>query len=163
MKRRDPSDAPAGDSIGERLEQALAGSLRPAAIEPDRAARLRARVMARVRAESAAPRELVTVRSSEGDWTRIQPGIERKLLFEDPGTRTRSVLIRLGPGARIEPHGHGVHEECLVLDGELRIGDTRLRAGDYHLAAAGVPHDVVQSEAGALIFLREEMRELPGG
>ncbi len=162
MKRRDSEPDAKDGVLGPRFEDALAEALRPVRLAPDQAARLRARVLARVGADvRATPRELVTVRGNEGLWTTIDSRLERKVLFEDPATRTRSVLIRLHPGARIEPHAHGIHEECLVLEGELRIGELRLHPGDYHVAPAGVPHGLVESDHGALIFLREEMHEIP--
>jgi quercetin dioxygenase-like cupin family protein len=160
MKRRDAEPEAKEGMLGARVEDALAAALRPVRLAPDQDARLRARVLARITTDPGpAPRELVTVRASEGEWTTVGSRIERKVLFEDPATRTRSVLIRLRPGARIEPHPHGIHEECVVLEGELRIGALRLHAGDYHVAPAGVPHGLVESEQGALIFLREEMRD----
>ena len=42
----------------------------------------------------------------------------------------------------------------MVLEGEVRIGDLVVRQGSYHLAPAGVPHEPISSESGALLFLR---------
>jgi len=52
------------------------------------------------------------------------------------------------------PHVHGQDEECMVLEGEVRIGDLVVRAGAYHLAPRGVAHEPISSEHGALLFLR---------
>ena len=42
----------------------------------------------------------------------------------------------------------------MVLEGEVRIGTMTVRQGAYHLAPAGVPHEPISSETGALLFLR---------
>jgi len=62
--------------------------------------------------------------------------------------------LKLEPGAAVVPHDHPVDEECLVLEGEARIGELVVRAGDYHLAPRGKPHGMITSEHGALLFLR---------
>jgi anti-sigma factor ChrR (cupin superfamily) len=58
------------------------------------------------------------------------------------------------PGASIEGHHHANAEECLILEGDLAIGDLRLNAGDYHVAAKGTIHPVLRSQGGALMFVR---------
>lgn len=156
MKPRDGGERE--DVLGTAFSDAVTAGLRSATLEPGHAARLRERVMDRITADPRVPLELVTVRQSEGEWTSLYPLVERKILFEDPASRTRTVLLRLAPSAQIPPHGHAIHEECLVLAGALSIGTLTLTTGDYHVAPAGVPHPVVSSASGALIFLRQEMR-----
>jgi anti-sigma factor ChrR (cupin superfamily) len=73
---------------------------------------------------SAAP--FHTVRLGDGGWMWIRPGLEKKLLYRDPATGTESYLFRMRPGALIEGHHHARAEECLVLEGDLTIGDLRL-------------------------------------
>jgi anti-sigma factor ChrR (cupin superfamily) len=58
------------------------------------------------------------------------------------------------PGASIQGHHHASAEECLVLEGDLRIGDLHLKAGDYHVAAEGSIHPVLRSQGGAVMFVR---------
>jgi quercetin dioxygenase-like cupin family protein len=119
--------------------------------EPDRAARLRARVMGRIRTERM-PRGYLTIRSEEGEWTRLGPKVEMKLLREDP--TSRSFLLRLYPGAVLPAHDHPLEEECLVLEGEVELGEITVRTGDYHLVPRGVPHGVMRSPKGGLLYLR---------
>jgi quercetin dioxygenase-like cupin family protein len=95
-----------------------------------------------------------TVRLDDGEWKPIRPGLERKLLYREPGTGTESYLFRMKPGALIEGHHHARAEECLVLEGDLTIGDLRLNAGDYHVAERGTIHPVLRSDGGAVMFVR---------
>ena len=95
-----------------------------------------------------------TVRLEDGDWVSIEAGLEKKLLYRDPVTGEASYLFRMQPGALIEGHHHAKAEECLILEGDLAIGDLRLNAGDYHVAAEGTIHPVLRSQGGALMFVR---------
>ena len=95
-----------------------------------------------------------TVRHGEGEWTAIGPGLEKKRLYRDPLTGLESCLIRMQPGAVFEAHHHADAEECLVLEGDLRIGDVHLKAGDYQVAAPGTHHPALKSETGGLIYVR---------
>ena len=49
-------------------------------------------------------------------------------------------------------HDHGFPEECLVLQGEITIGDITVCAGDYHFAAKGARHGTLTTRTGALLF-----------
>lgn len=98
-----------------------------------------------------------TVRLEDGDWVSIRSGLEKKLLYRDPVTGEESYLFRMQPGASIEGHHHAKAEECLILEGDLAIGDLRLNAGDYHLAAKGTIHPILRSQGGALMFVRGEL------
>ena len=95
-----------------------------------------------------------TVRLDDGEWMPIRPGIERKLLYRDPTTGTGSYLFRMQPGAMIEGHHHPGAEECLVLEGDLTIGELHLNAGDYHVAEEGAIHPDLRSHGGAVMFVR---------
>lgn len=85
------------------------------------------------------------------DWWPLSPGVDVKRLRgrED----VLSMLVRLQPGAVLGDHGHGLDEDCLLLDGELFLGDILLRTDDYHLAPAGARHVDGLSEAGGLLFV----------
>ena len=95
-----------------------------------------------------------TIRVDDGEWMLIRPGLERKVLYRDPETGAESYLFRMEPGALIEGHHHASAEECLVLEGDLTIGDLRLNAGDYHVAARGSIHPNLRSQGGAVMFVR---------
>jgi quercetin dioxygenase-like cupin family protein len=93
----------------------------------------------------------ITVRSDEGAWTDFLPGVQTKALWDDGASR--SLLVRLQPGARMPGYAHPVDEECLLLDGELFVGDTLLRAGDYQRAPAGTRAADTTTDVGALFYV----------
>jgi quercetin dioxygenase-like cupin family protein len=113
-------------------------------------ARVRERVLKAIRAE-AAPRHH-TVRAGHGAWEQVSPGVERKVLW-DSG-QARSWMVRLAPGAVVAAHAHPMDEECVVMQGSLRIGDLLLEAGDFHVGRQGSEHALTSSEQGALVYLR---------
>jgi quercetin dioxygenase-like cupin family protein len=99
----------------------------------------------------------LTRRQQDGMWWPLQPGIDIKVLYQNRRNNSRSFLMRLAPGACYESHFHQQEEECLVLEGSVRIGSHTVHAGDYHLAFAGSTHDNLCSDTGALLFLRSSV------
>ena len=139
--------------VPEALERRLLDALRPATgdecvIPAIDAATIRERLHRRIRASAA----ITTIQSGEGEWMPFSPKVSIKVLRRD--LDTQSYLLRLEPGAVLLPHVHGYDEECMVLEGEVRIGNLLVRQGAYHLAPKGVPHEPIHSEHGALLFLR---------
>jgi quercetin dioxygenase-like cupin family protein len=63
-----------------------------------------------------------------------------------------SMLVRFAPGASVPDHAHALDEDCLVLQGEMFLGDILLRTGDYQLAPAGGSHFGETSDVGVLFF-----------
>jgi len=64
-----------------------------------------------------------------------------------------ALIARLASATRVSPHAHRLDEECMVLEGDVRLGEVHAHAGDYHLAHSGVPHGVVSSDGVCLLFL----------
>jgi anti-sigma factor ChrR (cupin superfamily) len=137
------------------LEELLVEAIQP---DPERqlnateatkaAATIRERVFKRIHSTKS----LTTIQPQEGEWAPFSPKVSIKVLRRD--VDTQSYLLRLEPGAVLLPHIHGRDEECMVLEGEVRIGDLVVKQGAYHLAPEGVEHDPISSECGALLFLR---------
>lgn len=147
------------DALSMAVTTALLESQTPIAPAPERAARMRTKLLAAIHAPDAgdAKNGLHTLRACDGEWITTAPGIAVKLLRS--GTKSRSYLMRMQPGASVPPHQHvDVDEECFVLEGEARVGDLQLFAGDYHLAPRGVPHDWLVSNSGALLLLRSDLQ-----
>lgn len=95
----------------------------------------------------------LTIDAGQGDWQPFLPGVAMKVLREHEGVL--SYLLRLSPGAVLPPHRHPIDEECLVLDGRLRVGtQLEIGPGSYHLAHRGALHASIGSATGATIFLR---------
>jgi quercetin dioxygenase-like cupin family protein len=83
-------------------------------------------------------------------WRRTAPGVEVLRLAGD--AHVVSMLVRFDAGASVPDHGHELDEDCLVLDGEMFLGDILLRAGDYQLAPAGGSHWGEMSDVGCVFF-----------
>ena len=142
------------DGVTQEIHEALLNAIQPADLQTDRREAIKERLMNRLVA-SGATSQLVTIRAAEGEWHPVMPKVSMKVLLREGASLT--YLLRLEPGARIPPHDHPQTEECLVLEGEARIGDLVVHAGDYHAAMAGRPHGLLASERGALLFLRGEV------
>jgi hypothetical protein len=146
MKPPQPGQEPTLAPDVERVLQERLGAA--PADDHDLLQRVKARVMGTVRAESSPYR---TVRAGEG-WETVAPGIERKLLWVLGDQR--SCLMRFAPGAVVDRHFHRADEECVVLEGTVRIGELELHAGDFHLGREGSDHPVSTTDTGAVIYLR---------
>ena len=139
------------DDVTREVDEALLNALQPIDLQTERREAIKQRLMNRVAAAGAVS-PLVTIRADEGEWHPVLPKVSMKVLLREGDSLT--YLLRLEPGAKIPPHDHPQTEECLVLEGEARIGDLIVHAGDYHAAIAGRPHALLASERGALLFLR---------
>lgn len=85
------------------------------------------------------------------------PGMTIRLLNLDRERGQFSAMIRLAPGATYPSHAHDGSEECVVLEGELLVGDVRMKVGDYQRAEPGTAHADQWSDTGALLFVTGPM------
>ena len=138
--------------LDRKVLQELLLASAPLAPAPEQAAAMKQRVLAAVRAQPAAGDRYVTVRSDAGVWMDFLPRVQVKVLHSDG--RYNSILLRMEPGSSLPAHFHEDDEECVVMEGEVYIGDVRVQAGDYHLALSGSRHGELRSDTGALLFLR---------
>jgi quercetin dioxygenase-like cupin family protein len=117
---------------------------------PAQARAIRRRLMERV---ADADTSHVTIDEHDGEWQAFLEGVTIKVLREHAGML--SYLLRLQPGAVLPPHRHPHDEECIVLEGRLRVGSKlEIGPGGYHLAHAGALHASITTATGATIFLR---------
>lgn len=93
-----------------------------------------------------------TVFFGDDGWQALKPGVFKKTLYSDG--RITSCFYRLEPGATVPAHQHVDDEECMMLAGEIFLGDILLRAGEYQLAPAGTTHREAYTDVGALLFVR---------
>lgn len=144
MSERDPT-------LDADIVQALTAAQQPgdggdaAALQ-----RVRSRLMKRIAADSAPLH--VTIAADAGSWQPFLPGIARKVLHEEGGVM--SYLLKFAPGGVLPAHRHPMDEECVVLQGRLRIGDLVLGPGGFHRARSDVPHSDIVSDEGCVIYLR---------
>ena len=115
--------------------------------------RMRQRVM---RSVAGKPAGTTTVHASGGEWVALTPLVMMKVLRIDAQAGNQTVMVRALPGGRLPRHRHSHDEEFIVLEGECRIGNLELRAGDAHFAAAGSWHDEITTDTGVLVLVRGE-------
>ncbi len=128
----------------------LATALEPIQPEANRAASLRASILKRTQTQEPIDPHL-TLRPHERRWHNLAPGIDMQMLRR--ASDTSSYLLRMAAGMSVPAHDHDADEECLVLEGDVWLGDTHAFAGDYHLARRGIPHGVIHTDTGCLLFL----------
>ncbi len=94
----------------------------------------------------------ITVRADEGAWEDVVPGVATKTLWR--AGSSSSILVRLQPGARVPIRPRSVDEERLLLQGEMFVGDTLLRTGDYQFGPEATVDAELATDVGALFFVR---------
>ncbi|MCE2916446.1 MAG: cupin domain-containing protein [Rubrivivax sp.] len=130
--------------------------LAPVPLDAQAQARIKKQLLRRIASDTLS--EHTTVAPGDQGWAPFGKGLTIKRLHEADGVL--SCLVRLAPGAVLPAHRHPVDEECVVLEGEMQIGDIRLGPGGFHLGRRGVLHDRLRSgDAGALIYLRGAVPE----
>ena len=85
-------------------------------------------------------------------WTDHGDGFPYKELMHDPGTGTRTQLMKMEPGASVGPHAHSLLEQVFVLEGGFDDGEHTYRAGDFVVRAPGAMHSAA-SRDGALLLV----------
>jgi len=140
------------ESLDSDITQALSAAQRPDdAMDAAAIQRVRSSLMKRIAADSV--QHHVASPLVAGDWHALLPGIERKVLQRTGDVM--SYLLRFAPGAVLPAHRHPVDEECVVIEGRLRIGSTlELGPGGFHMVRAGVLDADSTSDEGCVIYLR---------
>ena len=106
---------------------------------------LRDRLMTRIAQSSL----IQVVRHDETGWLPgPAPGVEIRLLHQ-----TKTMLVRLAPGARVPTHHHHSAEQCLVIEGRLTDGQVTVEAGDFVYMPAGSTHSELWSETGCKFLI----------
>lgn len=96
--------------------------------------------------------ESESIMKGQGEWVEVQTGIFQKELWTDGEVASR--YFRFEAGARMAGHYHLSDEECMMLSGDIFLGDILLQAGDFHIAPAGTEHLDIFSDTGALFFVK---------
>lgn len=98
--------------------------------------------------------DLYVVRRGEGQWedTGVQ-GVRIRRLFVDRERNQFTAIVEMAPGSAYPRHIHDTAEECLVLEGDLRVGDDHLFAGDYQRAPAGSKHGIQSTDNGCKLLI----------
>jgi anti-sigma factor ChrR (cupin superfamily) len=100
-------------------------------------------------------------RADAGGWeTTGVAGITVRRLSVDVARQTASMLVRMEPGSCYPPHIHASAEECLVVEGELHVGDDLvMHAGDFQRAEGGTSHPVQYTETGCVLFISSSLHD----
>jgi quercetin dioxygenase-like cupin family protein len=154
-----PRKSAAAPVLAPDIDAALLEAIAPISPSAERTAALRARLLRRVNEHE--PR-FVTVRTTEGTWLPLAPKVAVKILDDDGAMQ--AFLLRLDPGATLAAHDNpDADEQCVVLEGTVRLGDVEASAGDYHLAPAGSRHGMLETATGCLLFIRTRSGAIPHG
>lgn len=140
------------DVIPDELISSLAETQVPVALPEAKATALKSRVMARIQGKKLF--DFLTVKSGEGEWITLLPGVEKKILNEDRKHHVQSYLLKIAPGASVPEHIHTGDEEGFMVEGEVSFGDVHLSAGDYLFAPKGSTHKKATTKTGCTVFLR---------
>lgn len=89
-------------------------------------------------------------KSDQVAWEPLRKGVAIKPLYAEADRI--SMLVRFEPGATVPTHEHGFGEECLMVEGDLFLGDVLLCQGDFQFAPKGTGHDELQSDVGCLLY-----------
>lgn len=121
--------------------------------------RVRQSVLAGVQASGKIPIEqpipgVFVNRKPNQQWKKLPfPGVEVKTLYVDRETGSVTSLLKLDAGAKYPAHHHAAVEQCLVLEGSVRIGQVFLEQGDFEFANADTEHAIVQSDNGCILMI----------
>jgi anti-sigma factor ChrR (cupin superfamily) len=79
------------------------------------------------------------------------PGIDMKVLLEDPETGLLTALFRWQPGTALPVHEHVEIEQTFVLEGSIVDDEGEVTAGNYVWRPKGNQH-LARSPNGALVI-----------
>jgi hypothetical protein len=115
---------------------------------------IKSALMSRIRASNSTNTEQQhQIILKDAEWRIITPKIHVKVLRNDGVTM--SWLLKLLADTKLAAHAHNdCDEECLVMEGAIRLDGKTLTAGDYTVARAGTEHLDIYSEQGCLLFLK---------
>ncbi|MFL6417016.1 MAG: cupin domain-containing protein [Bryobacteraceae bacterium] len=119
--------------------------------QPD--ASLRQRLMDRIKPAPPVPKShegMKLVRSGDTPWRSLpSPGVEVRPLL---GTKT--LLVRMQPGAVYPSHEHRLAEQCFVLEGSVvDSSGTTAYAGDFVCMPAGSTHADIHTDTGCTFLI----------
>jgi anti-sigma factor ChrR (cupin superfamily) len=85
-------------------------------------------------------------------WLTLPPGVEVKILNEDPELRRVDMMVRFPPGY-VEPrHTHESYHCICVLEGTMKVAGKTLKRGDY-VFGWDQPHGPYEYPDGCTAFV----------
>ena len=116
---------------------------------PDPARGLWTRIESAIDQAEADLPQTVEERLEEGEWREVAPKIEIKRLWDD-----KTFLVRCAPGGTYPGTPHRQFEHCLIIQGDMLVGEQTYQAGDYHGVPPETPHGAFSSRTGLLMLVR---------
>src|SRR3970282_257847 len=99
------------------------------------------------------------VRSDDVDWKPlVEDGVKtdgifvKALRYDEQTKRSPTILLKFEAGATYPAHNHPGGEEVFVLEGEVKLGNYNLSAGDYLFTPPEGKH-AVWSKNGCVMLL----------
>lgn len=94
------------------------------------------------------------VRNGSTGWQIFWPNVWVKVLRQDRHNNKQTALFRVLPGGVVPARAHTRDEECLVLEGEVFIGEHRVTQGDLHVAGPDTCYRDITTRTGAMLMVR---------
>ena len=95
----------------------------------------------------------VSIRTTDGKWTKAQEGIFIKPLFYDDQSGLATTLVKMMPGTALPAHQHNGVEQFFIIEGDCSVRGEVLGPGDYHRASAGTIHETTFTDHGTIFLL----------
>ncbi|MFD7524210.1 cupin domain-containing protein [Paenibacillus chitinolyticus] len=93
------------------------------------------------------------IRKDEMVWDGgMYEGTEMCYLWEDPEHGRYVFLVKVEPGGSIPFHDHPRREIAYLVEGEVRLNDDVMKAGDFLTATGEEAHDVY-TETGCTFYI----------
>lgn len=98
------------------------------------------------------------VKSNEIEWKPLnEEGVSgvyvKSLLFDAETQRSPTILLKFDAGATYPLHNHPGGEEIFVLEGDIKLGNNELKAGDYLYTAINNKHRV-STKNGCVVLVK---------
>ena len=88
---------------------------------------------------------------SDLPWEERQPGVKRKLLWEDPGTQRRALMNRIEPHAQFARHRHVGDELVFVIEGATADESGVVVTGNMNYRPHGCVHSVTTPQGATVL------------
>jgi anti-sigma factor ChrR (cupin superfamily) len=90
---------------------------------------------------------------SDLPWEERQPGVQLKLLWEDPATQRRAILNRIEPSAQFRCHRHLGDELVFVIEGAISDEFGTITAGNMGYRPHGCVHTLSTKYGATVLFI----------
>ena len=100
--------------------------------------------------------EAATIHTSESAWEELTgfPGKgEVKVLRDEGGSKSRTVLVHIHAGGEIVPHAHEAPVQHYVLEGEYECEGKIYGAGTYRLFPKYANVPPISTQGGATVLM----------